>query len=186
MRTLIFAAVATTSLLSLTNAEAIEKHVAPQDTPVALFKAIYGQYPDNEPADSWHKADKEWLGANTDMKVPTFETLPLSHDTAALNKRVQKAIGKSGEVCIDFDQISDSQDPNIAKYRIVEKEQSNGRATFDISIAGTWRKDVSKITYVLVEEQGKWHVDDIVTYSTDKGRLVKSAAKDMLENCLKN
>jgi hypothetical protein len=179
----IFALLAVT--LSASNAHAAQKNIAPQDTPVALFKAIYGQYPDSEPADAWHRADKEWLGKGADMHVPTFETLPLSHDTAELNKRVQKAIGKSGEVCIDFDQISDSQDPNIAKYKIVEKEQSNGRATFEISITGTWRKDVSRITYVLVEEKGKWRVDDIVNYAADKkGRAEKSSAREMLKNCL--
>jgi hypothetical protein len=185
MRKFIFTAAAATFTLSSFTAQAAQKHVAPQDTSIALFQAIYGQYPENEPADAWHKADKEWLGKGAEMRVPTFETLPLSHDTDALNKRVQKAIGKSGEVCIDYDQISDSQDPNIAKYKIVEKEQSKGRATFEISITGTWRKDVSRITYVLVEEQGEWHLDDIINYSTDKkGHTEKSSAREMLKNCL--
>ncbi len=185
MRKFIFTAIAATSILSCVGAFAAQKRVAPQDTPIALFKAIYGQYPESEPADAWHKADKAWLGKGDVGDLPTWETLPLSHDAAVLNKRVEKAIGDSGEVCIDFDQISDSQDPNIAQYRIVA--QPAGGATYDVYLKGTWRKDVLKVTYVLVEEQGKWRVDDIVTYSTDKkGHAVKSAARDMLRNCLKS
>ncbi|WP_442754669.1 hypothetical protein ACNHKD_16995 [Methylocystis sp. JAN1] len=191
MRKFILAVVIATSALScfsITSAGAAQRHVAPQDTPIALFKAIYGEYPDGEAADAWHKADKEWLGKGDVSNLPTWETLPLSRDAAALNQRVQKAIGNSGEVCIDFDQISDSQDPNIAAYRIVAlPSQTAGRAEYEIYLKGTWRKDIAKVAYVLVEERGKWRVDDIVTSSTDdKRRTVKSAAREMLRNCLKN
>jgi hypothetical protein len=174
------------SCLSISSAFAEQRRVAPQDTPLALFKAIYGQYPDNEPLDSWHKADKAWLGAGDVGKLPTWETLPLSHDAAALNARVEKKIAKSRDVCIDFDQVSDSQDPNIARYKIVAPSaQSTGPAAYQIYIQGTWRKDISKITYALVQEEGKWRVDDIVTYSKDnKGRAIESRAKKMLKACL--
>jgi hypothetical protein len=181
-----FAAASMLSCLSTSSAFAEQRHVAPQDTPLALFKAIYGEYPDNEPADSWHKADKVWLGEGDVGKLPTWETLALSHDAASLNARVEKKIAKSGDVCIDFDQLSDSQDPNIARYKIVAPSaQSTGPAVYQIYIQGTWRKDISKITYALVQERGKWRVDDIVTYSKDgKGRPIESGAKKMLKACL--
>jgi hypothetical protein len=183
MRRIIVAALAA---LAASGADAAEKHIPPQETPVALFKAIYGQYPESEAADAWHKADKSWLGKGDISGLPGWESLPLSHDTAALQRRVDKAIGKSGEVCIDFDQLSDSQDPNIAQYRIVGPDApATARADYDIYVKGTWRKDVTKIAYRLVKEDGKWRVDEIVNASRDdKGHVVKSATKAMLKACL--
>lgn len=191
MRKFILTTLAAASLLScgaVSTALAAQRRVAPQDTPIGLLNEIYGQYPDSAPAGAWRKADKEWLGAGDVGKLPRWETLPLSHDTAALNRRVDKAIGNSGEVCIDFDQLSDSQDPNIAQYRIVGPSAPKaGKAQYDVYLKGAWRKDVARVTYLLVQEQGKWRVDDIVTYATDKkGGVVKSGARDMLGNCLKN
>lgn len=173
---------------SLTAAFADQKRIAPQASAIALFKEIYGSYPDSEKPDAWHKADKAWLGSGDISNLPGWETLPLSRDTAALNKLVTEKLGKDGEVCIDYDLISDSQDPNIARYRIVAPStQSMGPAEYQIYIQGTSRKEIVKLAYVLVEEEGKWRVDDIVTYSTDeKGRAVRSAAKEMLKACLKD
>lgn len=186
MRTSIFMPLAAT-LLSSALAEAAPRRVAPQDSPVALLQAIYGQYPADEAADAWHKADKAWLGAGDVSALPAWETLPLSRDAATLNKRVDKRL-KTGEACIDFDQISDSQDPNIAQYKIVAPAAPVAQmAEYQVYIQGSWRKDTPKITYILVKEDGKWRVDNIVTYSKDdKGRPVQTAAKQILKDCLKN
>jgi hypothetical protein len=163
------------------------KHVASAESPVALFKDIYGAYPASEAADAWHKADKAWLGKGSVDTLPSWDTLPLSAGTNDLNRRVNKILAKSGEVCIDYDQISDSQDPNIAKYKIVgPAEPPAERAEYQVEMQGTWRKGVTKVTYLLVKEQGKWRVDDIVTYSTDaKGKPEKNSGREMLKACLK-
>jgi hypothetical protein len=176
------------TLLAPSLAAAASKRVPPADSPIALFKDIYGAYPATEPADAWHKADKAWLGNGSVDSLPSWGTLPLSARTADLNRRVDRSIGKSGEVCIDYDQISDSQDPNIARYRIVgPADPAAARAEYRIDIQGTWRKETTAIAWLLVKEQGKWRVDDIVTTSTDaKGKPQKNSGRDMLEGCLKH
>ncbi len=191
MRRLIFATFAATSLVSGfpdSSAFATQKRIAPQTDPIALLKEIYGRYPDSEKADDWHKADKNWSPSGDVDKQPGWATLPLSRATAALHRRVAKKLEKDGFVCIDYDMVSDSQDPDIARYKITEPPaKSSGFAEYDIYFQGKSRQETRKVTYLLVQEEGKWRVEDMITYSTDaKGRAVKNDAKDMLNACLKD
>jgi hypothetical protein len=188
MRKRLINALAIASSLWTCAAGAAQKAIVPQDSPIKLLKQIYGQYPDSEPASDWHKADKNWSPSGDVDKVAGWSTLPLSHETAALNKRVDKALQKDGSVCIDYDLISDSQDPDIARYKIVAPPaKSTEPAEYQIYFQGKSRKGMTKVSYFLVAEQGKWHVDDIVTYSTNaKGHAERNDAKDMLKACLKN
>lgn len=163
---------------------AAQKQIAPQDSPVALFQQIYGAYPDTEAASAWHKADKNWGPSGDDKQVPGFETLPLSGATAALNQRVNKKLEKDGFVCIDYDMISDSQDPDIARYRIVTP--AKGGAQYEVYFEGKSRKGATRVSYLLAQEDGAWRIDDIYTYSKSKGKVVRNGARVMLQDCLKN
>lgn len=166
---------------------AAQKQIAPQNNPIALLKEIYGAYPDTAAANAWHTADKNWGPSGDDKQVPGFETLPLSSATAALKQRVDKKLEKDGYVCIDYDMISDSQDPDIARYKIVAPSKpGTGAAQYDVYFEGKARKGNTRISYLLVQEDGKWRVDDMATYSKDKGNVVRNGAKAMLEDCLKD
>ncbi len=184
MKPIKFAASVFLLLFPTLDLAAAQKQIPPQDSPVALLQQIYGVYPDKEPATAWHKADKNWGPAGDIKQVPGFETLPLSSATAALNQRVDKKLEKDGFVCIDYDMISDSQDPDIARYRIVAP--ANGGAQYEIYFEGKARKGSMRVSYLLVEEDGKWRVEDIYTYSKIKGKVVRNGARAMLQDCLKD
>jgi hypothetical protein len=173
------------TLLAPEIANAAQKTIAPQDTPVALFREIYGAYSDAEPASAWHKADKNWSESGDIDKLPGLATLPLSSATAALNKRVDKESKKVGAVCIDYDMISNSQDPDIARYKIVAPTKP-GDAQYEIYLQGKRSKQQTRISYLLAQEDGKWRVDDILNYFKTKGRVTRESAKALLQNCLKD
>jgi hypothetical protein len=181
------AGVALSLLLPPAIAQAAQKAVAPQDSPVALFREIYGAYPDSEPASAWHKADRNWSESGSIDKIPGFGTLPLTSATAALNKRVDKKLEKDGSVCIDYDMISNSQDPDIARYRIVAPATpAKNPAQYEIYFQGKSQKGQTRISYLLAQEDGKWRVEDIFTYNKVKGRILRDSARALLQNCLKD
>lgn len=166
---------------------AAQRQIAPQSDPIALLKEIYGAYPDAEAANTWHTADKNW-GASGDIEqIPGFETLPLTSSTAALNQRVNRKLDKDGFVCIDYDMISDSQDPDIARYRIVAPSTpGKGSARYEVYFEGATHTGSTRVSYRLAQEDGKWRVDDIYTYSKAKGKVVRNSARSMLQDCLDN
>ena len=164
-------------------AVAAEKIIPPQDGPIALLKEIYGDYPADEAASAWHKADKNW-GLSSDVaKLPGFTTLPLSTTLAAMKRRVDK----TGDLCIDYDLISNSQDPDIVRYRIVAPAtRGKERAQYDVYFQGKFSKGQTRITYSLAQDGGKWRIDDIAAYRRDKGRILRDSARSLLQNCLKS
>lgn len=191
MRKFILRVAAATSLVScllVSGAAAAQKKIAPRDSPIAVLESIYGQYPDTDKADDWHKADKAWTASGAPDNLPGWDTLPLSRATAEVNRRVNKALAKSGDICLDYDPISDSQDPDIARYKIVPPSVSSPeKSEHQVYLQGKTRTGTTKVRYVFVKEQGRWRVDDIVTYSTDaRHRPVANSIKDMLKACLKN
>jgi hypothetical protein len=150
------------------------------DDPIKIIQQIYGAYPKSETPENWHKADKKWR--TTDLKgVPSFEDLPLSKEMRKLVEKDAKTTPKGEMGCLDFDPISDSQDPDIAKYKVIKAlEESEGTQTLNVHIVGRWRKEFV-VTYKMKNEGGNWYVDDIV----DKGEGVMVSLKKMYQDCLK-
>lgn len=175
-------------LVMLDGALAQQKRIDPQENPTELLEQIYGASSDKEASGGWRRADKNWGPSGDIRQAPGFETLPLSSEMAALKQRVDRKLEKDGFVCIDYDMISDSQDPHIARYRITSPSRTGGgRAQYDIYTQDDSLKGGSRITWRLLQEDGKWRIDDIFTYSKDsKGLSRRNGARSMLRDCLKN
>ncbi len=105
-----------------------------------------------------------------------------------LPKEMRKLVEKDakttpkGEMgCLDFDPISDDQDPDIAKYKVIKASvETDGIKMLNVHIIGKWRKKFV-VTYKMKNEGGSWYVDDII----DKGEGVAVSVKKMYQECLK-
>jgi Protein of unknown function (DUF3828) len=116
--------------------------------PLELIQYIYGSYPPKEMPSAWHKAKKN---------LPSIDNLPLSSETLSLLRRWNKM--NTGEICIDVDPVSDSQDPAVEMYRILSS--SNSLAQVEIKSNYTSGIKKSRITYSIKNENGRWVVDDV-------------------------
>jgi hypothetical protein len=85
----------------------------------------------------------------------------LSKDLAAAVKKDIDASRKSGEVgALDFDPVSDSQDPMIKDLKIEPQPAQGDRAQVDVSFnRGDPQRD--QLVYDLVKEGGQWRVSNI-------------------------
>ncbi|MGY3452393.1 DUF3828 domain-containing protein [Bradyrhizobium sp. USDA 4353] len=97
-------------------------------------------------------------------------------DKAARAKYLSKALAAQwakmdartpkGEVgAVDFDPITNSQDPDVASFKVVSEKQEADKATIAVTITGhrLERKEQADnvIRYDLVREAGQWRIDDI-------------------------
>ncbi|CCD88979.1 conserved protein of unknown function [Bradyrhizobium sp. ORS 285] len=97
-------------------------------------------------------------------------------DKAARAKYLSKALAAQwakmdartpkGEVgAVDFDPITNSQDPDVASFKVVSEKQEADKATIAVTITGhrLERKEQADnvIRYDFVRDEGQWKIDDI-------------------------
>jgi hypothetical protein len=116
--------------------------------PLEIIQDIYGSYPSRESPSDWHKAKQ---------KLPSIGDLPLSSETLGLWNRWNKT--HPGEMCIDVDPVSASQDPAVEQYRILNS--SNSRTQVEIKSKYVSGIKKNTITYIIKNENGRWIVDDV-------------------------
>ncbi|MGJ5020104.1 DUF3828 domain-containing protein [Bradyrhizobium sp. SZCCHNS3002] len=89
----------------------------------------------------------------------------LSKSLAAQWARMDARTPKGEVGAIDFDPVTNSQDPDVASFKVTPEMQDGDKATVAVSIRGhrTERKEQADdiIRYDLVREAGQWKIDDI-------------------------
>ncbi|MCD0421605.1 DUF3828 domain-containing protein [Rubrivivax sp. JA1024] len=109
----------------------------------------------------------------------------LSTSLAALWTKAEAKV-PDGEIGpIDFDPVSNSQDPDIKSFVIKTEQQDDARATLAVALIGSQRRKVaadSVIHYDLVRDGTSWRIDDI------RGSVEGQpwSVRQMLEASLKN
>ena len=90
-------------------------------------------------------------GSIEDKRVSAFFTRSLRAALKAMNARSKEL----NEPILDFDPVTDSQDPMVARLSIAPESESVVAATF-------YNGEVKHVVrYVFVREDGAWKIDDI-------------------------
>jgi hypothetical protein len=88
----------------------------------------------------------------------------LSKSFAALWSKAEAATPKGDAGPIDFDPVSNSQDPDIKSFAIKVEKQDDGSATLAVALIGSQTRKVatdSVIRYDFVRDGAHWRIDDI-------------------------
>jgi hypothetical protein len=124
---------------SLIAPSALAADAAPADIVAEIYRIYAGP-----------KGDYQ-SGSLEDKRVATFFTKSLRAALKAMDARSKKI----DEPILDFDPVTDSQDPMVERLRIAPEGESGAAATF-------YSGDVKHVVrYVLAREDGAWKVDDI-------------------------
>ncbi|MGD0641106.1 MAG: DUF3828 domain-containing protein [Roseiarcus sp.] len=136
--------------------------LAAEATPVDIVTSVYRLY-------AGPKGDYQ-NGSIEDKRVAAFLTKSLRAALKAMDARSKKL----DEPILDFDPVTDSQDPMVERLSIAPQSDSVVAATF---FSGEVKHVVR---YVLVREEGAWKIDDIAGEGDDKWDLrdiIKPGAK---------
>lgn len=109
----------------------------------------------------------------------------LSKSLAALWTKAEAKVPQGEIGPIDFDPVSNSQDPDIKSFVIKAENQDDARATLAVALIGSQPRKVaadSVIRYELVRDGTSWRIDDI-RGSVDGQTW---SVRQMLEASLKN
>jgi len=110
-------------------------------------------------------------GSIEDKRVAALFTKSLRAALKAMDTRSKKA----NEPILDFDPVTDSQDPMVERLTIAPEGESGAAATF-------YSGDVKHVVrYVFAREDGAWKVDDIAGGAGDDKwdlrEIIKPGAK---------
>jgi hypothetical protein len=122
--------------------------LAAETTPEALVRQIYsGKTPTTKGLDIFNS--------------PKLQSKFLSQDLAAAVKKDSDESAKSGDIgALDFDPVSDSQDPMIKDLRIEPQPVQGDRAQVKVSFK-SYDPKRDELLYDLVNEGGQWRVFNI-------------------------
>ena len=89
----------------------------------------------------------------------------LSKSLAALWARADARTRKGEVGPIDFDPVTNSQDPDVKSFKVTAEKQEGDKATIAVTIEGHQgprpKPADQTVRYHLVEEDGQWKIDDI-------------------------
>ncbi len=144
---------------SLLSPAALAAEAAPADIVASIYRIYAGP-----------KGDYQ-SGSIEDKRVAAFFTKSLRAALKAMNARSKKL----NEPILDFDPVTDSQDPQVERLSIAPQSETVVAATF---FSGELKHVVR---YVFVREDGAWRIDDIAGGAGDGKwdlrEIVKPGAK---------
>ena len=144
---------------------------AAEGEPVAIVRAIYVRAA---------KAN----GGNFHQKAVRAKYL--STELAALWDKAEAKTANDGPGPVEFDPVSNSQDPDIKSYTLATETQDSGRVVVATTIAGHHDQRAhdadSVVRYDFVRENSHWRIDDI------RGAVdgVPWSVREILNDALKN
>ncbi|ABE39992.1 conserved hypothetical protein [Rhodopseudomonas palustris BisB5] len=144
--------ISTASLATLAcPAAALVQAKPPANDPAALLTALYV------------KAAKDNAGGDF-VNAPKSRAKYLSKAFAALWTKAEAKTPKGDVGPIDFDPVSNSQDPDIKSFAIKVETQNESSATLAVALIGSQPRtqpNDSVIRYDFVRDGGHWRIDDI-------------------------
>ncbi|MGJ5205152.1 DUF3828 domain-containing protein [Bradyrhizobium sp. HKCCYLR20261] len=123
--------------------------------PAAIMTAIYTRVAKGKGED----------GGNFVIEDRKARTKYLSKALAAEWAKMDARTPKGEVGAVDFDPITNSQDPDVASFKVTPEKQEADKATIAVTIAGHRddRKEQADnvIRYDFVRDAGQWKIDDI-------------------------
>lgn len=123
--------------------------------PLAIVKAIYTRAAKG-------KGDS---GGDFVVGSSAERTTYLSAPLAALWDKAEAQAPKDEPGPVEFDPVTNSQDPDVKSFTVASEKQSNERTTVAARIAGHHGKRAKAVDnivrYDFVRENGQWRIDDI-------------------------
>jgi hypothetical protein len=123
--------------------------------PVSIMTAIYTRVAKGKGED----------GGNFVTENKAVRAKHLSKSLAALWAKMDARTPKGEVGAVDFDPITNSQDPDVASFNVTPEKQDADKATIAVSIRGhrTERKEQADdvIRYDFVRDANQWKIDDI-------------------------
>jgi hypothetical protein len=103
-------------------------------------------------------------GGGDFVNSPKSRAKFLSKSFAALWTKAEAKTAKGDVGPVDFDPVSNSQDPDIKAFAIKVEKQDEGSATLAVTLTGSQprgKAEDSVIRYDFVRDGGHWRIDDI-------------------------
>jgi len=143
------------SLAGVLAASPLRAQPPSSDDPAGIMTAIYTRVAKGKGED----------GGNFVIESKAARAKYLSKSLAAQWAKMDARTPKGEVGAVDFDPITNSQDPDVASFKVTPEKQQTDKATLAVTITGhrNERKEQADnvIRYDLVREAGRWKIDDI-------------------------
>jgi len=143
------------SFAGLLAASPLHAQAASSDDPVGIITAIYTRVAKG-------KGDG---GGTFVIESKAARAKYLSKSLAAQWAKMDARTPKGEVGAVDFDPVTNSQDPDVASFKVTPEKQDTDRATIAVAIRGHGeaRKEQADdvIRYDFVREADQWRIDDI-------------------------
>jgi hypothetical protein len=137
-------------------APVLPRHAAAADDPAGILTAIYTRVAKG-------KGDG---GGTFVIQTKASRTKYLSNALVALWAKADARTRKGDGGPVDFDPVTNSQDPDVKSFKLVAEKQGADKATIAVTIESHQREARANpadntIRYDFVREAGQWKIDDI-------------------------
>jgi hypothetical protein len=137
-------------------APVLPRHAAAADDPAGILTAIYTRVAKG-------KGDG---GGTFVIQTKASRTKYLSNALVALWAKADARTRKGDGGPVDFDPVTNSQDPDVKSFKVVAEKQGADKATIAVTIESHQREARANpadntIRYDFVREAGQWKIDDI-------------------------
>jgi len=137
-------------------ATVLPRHAAAADDPAGILTAIYTRVAKG-------KGDG---GGTFVILTKASRTKYLSNALVALWAKADARTRKGDGGPVDFDPVTNSQDPDVKSFKVVAEKQGADKATIAVTIESHQREARANpadntIRYDFVHEAGHWKIDDI-------------------------
>lgn len=134
----------------------LPRDLSATDDPTAILTAIYTRVTKG-------KGDS---GGTFVIQTKAARAKYLSNSLATLWAKADARTRKGDVGPVDFDPVTNSQDPDVKSFKIATEKQGADKATMDVTIEAHQSDARSKaadktISYDFVFEAGQWKIDDI-------------------------
>jgi len=167
-------AVSVLSLAAMTAATAFAQSPTPND-PVAIVNAIYTRV----------SAGKGDGGGDFVTADKAAKAKYLSKSLIALWAKADAHTPKGDVGPVDFDPVTNSQDPDVKSFNAVAEKQEANSAVIAVTIAGHGKPSTKPaddvIRYTFVRDGTQWKIDDISGASDGEAWSIRDILRESLK-----
>jgi hypothetical protein len=157
-------------------ATVLPRHAAAADDPAGILNAIYTRVAKG-------KGDG---GGTFVIQTKAARTKYLSNALVALWAKADARTRKGGGGPVDFDPVTNSQDPDVKSFKVAAEKQAADKATVAVTIESHQQDSRANqadktILYDFVHEAGQWKIDDVKGAVDGSPRSVRALLVDSLK-----